>query len=89
MKVLTYKSYKEYCDLYTEIHGSIAVNSCHVGLFKKDKILLENSKLFKYSYSKTSPSGVFKLYGYIEFTLSSGTYSIDEFNEKIKAAVSQ
>ena len=89
MKVLTYTSYKEHCDLYTEIHGSIAINNCQIGLFKKDKILLEDNKLFKYSYSKASSSGVFKLDDYIEFTLSSGTYSIDEFNEKIKAAVSQ
>ena len=86
---MTYKWYKEHCDLYTEIHGSIAVNSCHVELFKKDKILLEDSKLFKYSYSKALSSGVFKLDDYIDFTLSSGTYSIDKFNEKIKAAVSQ
>ena len=28
MKVLTYTSYKEHYDLYTEIHGSITVNSC-------------------------------------------------------------
>ena len=89
MKVLTYTSYKEHYDLYTEIHGSIAVNSCKIGLFKKDKILLEDNKFFKYSYSKASSSGVFKLDDYTEFTLSSGTYSIDEFNEKIKAAVSQ
>ena len=89
MKVLTYTSYKEHCDLYTEIHGSIAVNSCQVGLFKKDKMLLEDNKLFKYSYSKASSSGVFKLDDYIEFTLSSGTYSIDELNNKIRAAVLQ
>ena len=30
MKVLT--SYKKQCDLYTEIHGSIAVNICQIGL---------------------------------------------------------
>ena len=88
MKVLAYISYKKHCDLYTEIHGSIAVNSCQVVLFKKDKILLEDNELFKYSYSKASSSGVFKLDDYIEFTLSSGTYLVDEFNEKIKAAVS-
>ena len=88
MRVLTYTAYKEYCKLNTEIHGSVSVNSCQIGLFKKDKILLKD-KLFKYSYSKASSSGVFKLDDYIEFTLSSGTYSIDEFNEKIKAAFSQ
>ena len=85
IKVLTYTSYKEHCDLYTEIHGSIAVKSCKIGLFKKDKILLEDNRLFKYSYSKASSSGVFKLDDYIKFTLSSGTYSINEFNEKIRA----
>ena len=43
MKVLTYTSYKEHCDLYTKIHGSIAVNSCQVGLAQKDIILLSNT----------------------------------------------
>ena len=32
MKALTYTLYKEPCDLYTEIHGSIAVNSCQIKL---------------------------------------------------------
>ena len=57
MKELTYISYKECCELYTEIDGSIAVNRCQIGLFK---ILLEDNKLFKYSYLKAS-SGVFNL----------------------------
>ena len=61
MKVLTYTSYKEHFDLYTDIHGSIAVNSCRVGLFKKDRMLLEDNKLLRYSYSKASSSDVFKL----------------------------
>ena len=82
MRVLTYTSYKEHCDLYTEIHGSIAINNCHMGLFKKDNILLEGNKLFKHSYSKASSSGVFNLDDYIQFTLSSGTYSIDDFSKK-------
>ena len=89
MKVLTYTSYKEHCDLYTQIHGSIAINNCQIGLFKKDKTLLEDTELFKYSYSKASSSGVFNLDDYIQFTLSSGTYSIDDFNKKIKAVVLQ
>ena len=71
------------------MHGSIAVNSCQIGLFTKDKILLEDNKLFKYSYSKALSSSALKLDDYIEFTLSSGICSIDEFNEKIKAAFSQ
>ena len=82
---MTYTSYKEHCELYTEIHGSIVVNDCQIGLFKKDKILLEDNILMK--CSKSSPSGTFVLDDYIQFTLSSATYSIDDFNAKIKAAV--
>ena len=40
MRVLTYKSYKEHCELYTEIHGSIAINSCQIELAKIYIILL-------------------------------------------------
>ena len=89
MKVLTYTSYKKHYELYTQFHGPVAINNCQIGLFKKCKILLEDNKLFKYSYSKASSSGVFNLDDYIQFTLSSGTYSIDDFNKKIKAAVLQ
>ena len=40
MKVLlTYTSYVENCDLYTEIHVSVAVNSCQIGLAQKDILL--------------------------------------------------
>ena len=42
MKVLAYTFYKEHCDLYTEIHGLIAVNSCQIGLAQKDIILLSS-----------------------------------------------
>ena len=45
--------------------------------------------MLKYSLSKASSSGVFNLYDYTQFTLSSGTYSIDDFNKKVKAAVLQ
>ena len=89
MKALTYTSYKEHYDLSTEIHGSTAVNSCQIVLSKKDKRLLEDNKLFKYSYSKASLSGIYNLDDYIQFTLSSGAYSIDDFNKKIKAGVLQ
>ena len=60
-----------------------------MGLFKKDKILLKDNKLFKYSYLKASSSGVFNLDDYVQFNLSSDTYSIHDFNKKIKAAVLQ
>ena len=84
MKVFTYTSYKEHWELYTEIHGSIAVNDCQPGLFKKDKILLEDNILMK--YSKSSPSGTLGLDDYIQFTFSLATYSIDDSSAKIKAA---
>ena len=35
-------------------------------------------------YSKSSPSGTFGLDDYIQFTLSSIPYSINNFNAKIK-----
>ena len=72
MKVLTCTSYKEHWELYTEIHGSIAVNDCQIGLFKKDKILLKDIILMKYSKS----SGIFGRDDYIQFTLSSATLSM-------------
>ena len=54
-------------------------------------MLLEDNILLK--YSKSSPSGTFGLDNYIQFILSqpldfvTATYSIDDFNSKIKAAV--
>ena len=84
MKVLTYTLYKEYCELYTEIHGSIAVNSCQIELAQKDIILLSNvSVIFYKAGSRTSAENN----RFIKFFLSVGTYSIDDFNKKIKAAV--
>ena len=52
MKVLTYTSYKEHCDLYTEIHGSIAVNSFQIGLAQKDIILLSKISIIVYKAGK-------------------------------------
>ena len=40
MNVLTYTLYKEHYDLYTKIHGLIAVNSCQIGVAQKDIVLL-------------------------------------------------
>ena len=86
MKVLTYTSYKEHCDLYTEIHGSTAVNSCQIGLAQKDIILLSSvSVIF---YKAGARTGV-ENNRFIKFSLSAGTYSIDDFNAKIKVAVLQ
>ena len=86
MKVLTYTSYKEHCDLYTEIHGSIAVNSCQVGLAQKDIILLSKASIIVYKADKRTGIENTK---FITFSLSGGTYSIDGFNAKIKVAILQ
>ena len=86
MKVLTYTSYKEHCDLYTEIHGSIAVNSCHVELPQKDIIFLSEISTVIYKAGKRTSVENDK---FIHFNLSAGTYSIDYFNAKIKVAILQ
>ena len=86
MKVLTYTSYKEHCDLYTEIHGSIAVNSCQIELAQKDIILLSSVSVIVYKASRRTGVENTK---FISFNLSAGTYSIDDFNAKIKVAILQ
>ena len=86
MKVLIYTSYKEHCDLYTEIHGTIAVNSFQIGPGQKDIILLSSiSVIF---YKAGARTGVEKIF-FIKFSFSAGTYSNDDFDAKIKAAVLQ
>ena len=84
MKVLTYTLFKEHCDLYNEIHGSIAVHSCHVGVAQKDIILLSKASLIVYKAGKKTGATNTE---FIKFTLSEGTYSIDDFNAKIKIAI--
>ena len=86
MKVLTCTSYKEHCDLYTEIHGSIALNICQIGLAQKDIIL--QSSISVIFYKAGARTGVENNI-FIKFSLSAGTYSINDFNAKIKVAVLQ
>ena len=86
MKVLTYTSFKEHCDLYTEIHGSIAVNSCQVELPQKDNILLSKVSIIVYKAGKRTGVENTK---FISFNLSAGTYSSDGFNAKIKVEILQ
>ena len=86
MKGLTYTLYREHCDLYTKIHGSIAVNICQVELAQKDIILLSNISIIVYKTGKRTGVESNK---FIHFNLSVGTYSIDDFNAKIRAAVLQ
>ena len=85
MKVLTYTPYKEHCELYTEIHGSIAVSDSQIWLFKKYMILLSNAVAI--CYKPGSRTGVEDKF--IKFNQSAGSYSIDDFNEKAKVAVLQ
>ena len=86
MKVLTYTSFREDCDLCTEIHGSIAVNSCQVELAQKDIILLSKVSIIVYKAGKRTGVENTK---FISFNLSAGTYSIYDFNAKIKVAILQ
>ena len=86
MKALTYTLYKQHCELYTEIHGSIAVNSCQIELAQKDIILQPNVSIIVYKFDKCNGVENIKL---IHFNLSAGTYSIDNFNAKIKVTILQ
>ena len=86
MKVLTYTLYKEHCELYTEIHGSIAVNSCQIELAQKDIILLSNVSIIVYKAGKRTGVENNK---FIHFNLLAGTYSNDDLNTKIKETVLQ
>ena len=86
MKVLTYTSNKEHCDLCTEIHGSIAVNSCQIKLAQKGIILLSDVSIMIYKSGKRIGVENTK---FILFNLSAGTYSIDDFNSKITVAILQ
>ena len=86
MKVLTYTLNKEHSELYTETHGSIAVNSCQIELAQKDIILLSTVSIIVYKTGKRAGVENTK---FISFNLSAGTYSIDDFNAKIKVAILQ
>ena len=86
MKVLTYTLYKEHCELYTDIHGLIAVNSCQPEIAEKDIILLSNVSIIVYKAGKRTGVENNK---FIHLNLSAGTYSIDDFNAKIKVAILQ
>ena len=86
MKILTYTSYKEHCDLYTEIHCSISVSSCRIELPQKDIILLSEISIVIYKAGKRTGVGNTE---FIHFNLSAATYSNDNFNVKIKVTILQ
>ena len=79
---MTYTLYKEHCELYTEIHGSVVVNSCQIELAQKDIILLSNVSIIVCKVGKRTSVENNK---FIHFKLSAGTYSIDDINAKINA----
>ena len=85
--VLTYTSYKEHCELYTGIHGSIAVNSCQIKFAQKDIILLWSVSVIFYKATTTRNNVEKNIF--IKFSLSVGTYSTDDFNAKTKVVVLQ
>ena len=86
MKALTYTLYKEHCELYTEVNGSITVNSCQIELAQKDIILLSNVSIIVYKAGKRTGAESNK---FINFNLSAGTYSFDDFSAKTKVAIIQ
>ena len=86
MKVLTYTSYQEHYDLYTECHRSIAVNSCLIEPPQNHIILLSELSVLNYKAGERTSVENDK---FIHFNLSVGTYFIDNFNAKIKVAVIQ
>ena len=73
-------------DLYTKIHGSIAVNNCQIELAQKNIILLSEVSIVIYKAGKRTGVENDK---FIHFNLSAGTYFIDNFNAIIKVAILQ
>ena len=63
-----------------------AINSCQTELAQKYSILLSEVSIVIYKAGK--PIGV-ENKKLIDFNLSAGTYSIDDFNAKINAAILQ
>ena len=86
MKVLTQTSYKEHCDLYPKIDGPIAVNGCQIRLVQKDIILLSKAPVITY---KTGTHTGVENKNLIYSSIPGGTYSIEDFNIKIKKLVLQ
>ena len=86
MRALTYKSYKEHCELYAKSHGSIAINDCQIELAQKYIILLSKVSIVIYKAGKHTGVENTK---FIHFNLSVDTYSVDDFNAKVKMAILQ
>ena len=83
---MTYTKYKKHNDWYTKIQGSIAINSSQVGLAHRDIILLSSPPRITY---KTSTTHGVENRNLIHSRIPAGTYSINDFNTKIKEFVLQ
>ena len=71
---------------YTEIYGPIAINSCQIKLAHKYIILLSQVSIVIHKAGKHTGVENDK---FIHFNLSAGTYSIDDFNAKVKISILQ
>ena len=69
----------------SEVPGPIAVNSCSIALSRTDIMLLSDVALILYKAGLGA--GVQDVH--IKFALLAGTYSIDDFNVKVKEAFLQ
>ena len=74
---------KEHFKLYTETYHTIAVNSCQIELARKDLTLPSDAAMILYKARLCT--GVEDKH--IKFALSACTYSIDDFDLKVKIAV--
>ena len=74
------------CDLYTVVHGSIAVNSCQIELPQKNVTLLSEISIVIYKAGKHTGVENDK---FIHFNVSPGTYLVEDFNAKVKVAILQ
>ena len=76
-KISTYISYKEKFELYIEIHHPVAVSTFPIKLLRKN-ILLSDAAVILYKAGSRKDIED----RHIKFTLSAGTYSIENFNAK-------
>ena len=70
---------KEHCEQYTEIHDLMAINSCQRELRRKDTLLSDTAVILYRASSHTDVET-----RNIKFTLSAGTYSVDDFMQTLR-----
>lgn len=82
-KVLIYTLCKERIEIYTDIHCPFVFKSCCIALVRIKIILLSDKVVIVFKAG--SRTGVKERH--IKLTFAAGTYSINNFNAKVKAAV--